>query len=1042
MEKSHPSTHLKFSVKVGTETVCTILTRNESVDIVTHAGATVTCQAVSKECHDQATLISERENICDEKNSEITERTQECEEPTESNVDNVELLLQLTAYINENKQNGLTQRSTSICNTEHQDEEIDESDGGDTPSGVVEHDMALHSPWLLARVITALQLLRGAWSSLWVPKRCDRMLRGDLIDHHASVPPEPLPATRDVVIRQTMGGKLLGRERQITNVRMMLVLPCDVNWVHLIPADPHNEDRMAILNMPRKMDLHLVFVATCFVQPATADVLDMLTVSEVTGTTQAVSGQYCVEVCVIITLLGDHTDCVSWAMEDKASLVPWAADTQSYSVWRLMENQAFLVQGHVDSKPATETRAMVNQVFLLQGHVDTKAATDSKAMVNQASLVQGHADSKAAADTKAMDNQASLEQGPVDSKASTDSKAMVNQASLAQGPADSKASTDSKAMDNQASLEQGPADSKASTDSKAMVNQASLAQGPTDSKAATDSKAMDNQASLEQGPVDSKASTDSKAMVNQASVEQGPVDSKASTDSKAMDNQASLEQGPADSKASTDSKAMVNQASLAQGPTDSKAATDSKAMDNQASLEQGPVDSKASTDSKAMVNQASLAQGPTDSKAATDSKAMVNQASLAQGPVDSQADAGTKAMVNQASLVQGSLDCLTGTESRAVENQGQADTVSLAVQIKPTLAIGSADSQTDTISKVAEHQTSPVSHCVDSRSDTVWRACEKQTSPVPRLINSQTSTEILILKPAVVPGALHIQAVTCPRLSATQAHAVSTADTQQDHVDMEVQETKKPLNDLSNETKPHHDHIHTASFNDTTANEDTGDAAIPGARMSTDQKTSSHKHGTTVIHHPDSRTRRRRRKAPSTQRRDRARTQRWIHKKINIHGQTKGAEKPNTHTSSRQLPKQEERTARSCTECVGMLLDHAGTTTEINMVKENIVLELEPGQFPDRMKTLYGAVVALLPNRKQWQLTKLMLSTVKGAHETCVHNMIRELKAEGKKLGHLLQYFSQENTKRDDIIKLITQIHQCDFCNQTAMDVIGGQCQV
>ncbi|XP_046355143.2 uncharacterized protein LOC124134402 [Haliotis rufescens] len=121
---------------------------------------------------------------------------------------------------------------------------------------------------------------------------------------------------------------------------------------------------------------------------------------------------------------------------------------------------------------------------------------------------------------------------------------------------------------------------------------------------------------------------------------------------------------------------------------------------------------------------------------------------------------------------------------------------------------------------------------------------------------------------------------------------------------------------------------------------------------------------------------------------------------------------------------------KACTSRVDELLYTGGDSMEIIKLKEELVFSLRPDQPLSERQTVKGLAKHCLPNKERWEIDKLMQSQRAGQpREACVDHVLQELIAHGLKVGHVVQYFSQDDSRRDDVVRIIENIHQdCQFC--------------
>ncbi|XP_071087014.1 uncharacterized protein [Haliotis cracherodii] len=128
---------------------------------------------------------------------------------------------------------------------------------------------------------------------------------------------------------------------------------------------------------------------------------------------------------------------------------------------------------------------------------------------------------------------------------------------------------------------------------------------------------------------------------------------------------------------------------------------------------------------------------------------------------------------------------------------------------------------------------------------------------------------------------------------------------------------------------------------------------------------------------------------------------------------------------------------KACTGRVDELLYKGGDSMEIIKLKEELVFSLRPDQPLSERQTVEGLAKHCLPNKELWEIDKLMQSQRAGQpREACVDHVLQELIAHGLKVGHVVQYFSQDDSRRDDVVRIIKNIHpDCQFCTYLFNDV-------
>ncbi|XP_046355146.2 uncharacterized protein LOC124134403 [Haliotis rufescens] len=152
----------------------------------------------------------------------------------------------------------------------------------------------------------------------------------------------------------------------------------------------------------------------------------------------------------------------------------------------------------------------------------------------------------------------------------------------------------------------------------------------------------------------------------------------------------------------------------------------------------------------------------------------------------------------------------------------------------------------------------------------------------------------------------------------------------------------------------------------------------------------------------------------------------------------KGESVPNVTSAETQTgegvvtkAERQEMSAGRCTASVKLLLDHSGDDAETLEDKQHIIHEMsEASNQINKHKTAYGLALHVL-KRKSWQIDTIWKNYPAGCNtsEIGVHNVLKELEHHNKKMGHVVEYFSLQHSKRLDIILLIQRIHtKCDFC--------------
>ncbi|XP_046561389.1 uncharacterized protein LOC124270390 [Haliotis rubra] len=121
---------------------------------------------------------------------------------------------------------------------------------------------------------------------------------------------------------------------------------------------------------------------------------------------------------------------------------------------------------------------------------------------------------------------------------------------------------------------------------------------------------------------------------------------------------------------------------------------------------------------------------------------------------------------------------------------------------------------------------------------------------------------------------------------------------------------------------------------------------------------------------------------------------------------------------------------KACSDFVEGLLYQAGDNTKTFKLKEKLKFLLRPDQQLCELQTVKGLAMHCLPKKEPWEIQRLMEIERRGRpHETCVDHVLQELVAHGLKVGHVVQYFSQHDSRRHDVVRVIEKIHvDCEFC--------------
>ncbi|XP_071087212.1 uncharacterized protein [Haliotis cracherodii] len=134
-------------------------------------------------------------------------------------------------------------------------------------------------------------------------------------------------------------------------------------------------------------------------------------------------------------------------------------------------------------------------------------------------------------------------------------------------------------------------------------------------------------------------------------------------------------------------------------------------------------------------------------------------------------------------------------------------------------------------------------------------------------------------------------------------------------------------------------------------------------------------------------------------------------------------------SSAQRQPRVYGHSASDCNQCIGFLTDSVQDATDLKQKKDEIIHELMPNAQNFQQKSIKG-LAGYLKAGTDIQIRLLCDEPFRGNFDnTCVHQLIRLIKTKGKRLGHLVEYFSQEHSLRVDILRLVKEIHSnCPFC--------------